>query len=125
MNRRALHIIIGVTLVLLSVSCGQQHQAKEVIQEFVDQYAADPSSRSSISITKFDSTFVLSDSVIYRMRTNADTIKRYQKAIRYTDGDISRKLFIARISYTIDTTEFSDTYYLDDHLTRVVAFKTN
>ena len=125
MMRRSLYIIIGVTLVLLSVACGQQHQAKQVIQAFVDQYAVDPSSRSAVSIAKFDSTFVLSDSAIYRMRANADTIKRYQKAIRYAEGAVSRKLFIARVTYTIDTTEYSDTYYLDDQLTHVVAFKTN
>ena len=125
MKRHALYIIIGVSLLLLSVSCGQQHQAKTVIEEFVDQYATDPDSRSSISIVRFDSTKVLNDSVISRMRANADTIKRYRKVIRYADGAPTRKLFIARITYTIDTTEYSDTYYLDELLTRVVAFKAN
>ena len=125
MKRRALYIIIGVTLVLLSVACGQQHQAKCVIQDFVDQYATQPSSRGSISIAKFDSTRILNDSVISRMRANADTIERYQQHIKYADGTPSRKLYIARINYTIDGTEYSETYYLDDQLTRVIAFKSN
>ena len=125
MMRRSLYIIIGVTLVLLSVSCGQQHQAKGVIQDFVDQYAANPSERGSISIAKFDSTRILNDSIISRMRANADTIERYQQHIKYADGTPSSKLFIARITYTISGTEFSETYYLDDQLTRVVAFKSN
>ncbi len=126
MRRRALYILIGVTLVLLSASCGQQHQAKQVIQEFVDQNVTEPSARSAISIVKFDSTKVLNDSVISLMRTNADTIKRYvQKPIKYAPGGMGRMLYVARISYTIYGQEFSDTYYLDEQLTRVVAFKSN
>ena len=110
---------------LLFASCGQQHQAKEVIQAFVDEHAAEPSARSSISIAKFDSTMVINDSVILAMRANADTIKRYKQAIKYAEGQPSRKLFVARITYTIDGAEYSDTYYLDDQLTRVIAFKSN
>ena len=125
MKRRALYIIIGVSLVLLSVGCGQQHQAKGVIQEFVDQYAANPSARSSISIARFDSTRVLSDSVVSRLRANADTIRRYAKSIKYADGPAGKKLFVARINYSIDGLDYSDTYYLDENLTRVVAFKIN
>ena len=110
---------------LLSVSCGQQHQAKQVIQEFVDQYAAEPSARSAISIVKFDSTRIVNDSVFSRMRAHADTIGRYLKPIKYAEGPIGKKQYVARISYTIDGTEYSDTYYLDENLTRVVAFKSN
>ena len=125
MKRKSLYIIIGVALVLLSVSCGQQHQAKGVIQDFVDQYATQPSERGSISIAKFDSTRILNDSVISRMRANADTIQRYRKPIKYADGPAGKKLFVVRIGYAIDGTEYSDTYYLDENLTHVVAFKTN
>ena len=125
MKRQALYIIIGVALVLLSVSCGRQHQAKGVIQDFIDQYAAEPSACSSISIVKFDSTQTVNDSIIGRMRANADTIQRYKKSIKYADGAISKKLFIARITYTVNDAEYSDTYYLDDQISRVVAFKTN
>ena len=110
---------------LLFVSCGQQHQAKDVIQQFVDQYAAEPSARSSISIVKFDSTKVINDSVILAMRANADTIQRYQKSIKYAEGSTGGKLYVARISYTISGAEYSDTYYLDDQLSRVIAFKSN
>lgn len=125
MKRHPLYIIIGVTLVLLSVACGQQHQAKDVIQDFVDQYATDPAARSGISIVKFDSTRILSDSVISRMRANADTIRHYMKPIKYADGPAGKKLFVVRIGYSIDGTEYSDTYYLNEKLTHVVAFKSN
>ena len=121
---RRLYIIIGIGA-LLFASCGQQHQAKEVIQEFVDQHAADPSARSSISIVKFDSTKVLNDSIIRLMRTNADTIQRYQKAIKYAETGTGQKLYVARITYSIDDVKYSDTYYLNDQLTHVVAFKSN
>jgi len=122
--RHTLYILIGVA-VLLFVSCGQQHQAKEIIQDFVDQNATEPSSRSSISIVKFDSTRVINDSIILAMRANADTIKRYVKPVKYAEGPFGGKLYVARITYTIDGAEYSDTYYLDDQLSRVVAFKSN
>ena len=116
---------------LLFTACGQQYQAKNVIQDFVDQYVTEPSARSNISIVKFDSTRVLNDSIINRMRANADTILRYNcisrdgKPIKYADGPASKKLYVARITYTIYGQPYSDTYYLDENLTRVVAFKTN
>ena len=122
--RRLLYILIGVA-VLLFASCGQQHQAKKVIREFIDQHAAEPSAYSSLSIVKFDSTKVLNDSVIRLLRTNADTVQRYKKSINYAAGNIGRKLFVARIEYNINGTEYSDTYYLDEQLTCVVAFKSN
>ena len=110
---------------LLFTSCGQQHQAKEVIQKFIDQYAVEPSARSSISIVKFDSTKVLNDSIINLMRTNADTIQRYQKSIKYVEGNAGKKLYVARITYSIYDVEYSDTYYLNEQLTHVMAFKSN
>ena len=119
-----LYIIIGIAVLLLT-ACGQQHQAKVVVQEFVDQYATEPSARSSIKIEKFDSTKVLNDSIIRVLRTNADTVSRYQHPVNYAAGGIGRMLYVARISYTINGAEFSDTYYLDEQITRVVAFKTN
>ena len=121
---KRLYIIIGIGL-LLFASCGQQHQAKVLIQEFVDQHAVEPSSYSSISIVKFDSTKVLNDSIITAMRANAAATQRYQKSIKYAKGAIGQKLYVARITYSINGVEYSDTYYLDDQLTRVVAFKIN
>ena len=85
----------------------------------------EPSARSDISIVKFDSTKVINDSVILAMRANADTIQRYKKPIKYAEGSIGGKLYVARIAYTIYGVEFSDTYYLDDQITRVIAFKSN
>ena len=122
--KHTLYIILGIALLLLT-ACGQQHQAKAVVQEFVDQYVTEPSARSSIKIEKFDSTKVLNDSIINLMRVNADTVRRYVKPIKYAPGDNGRMLYVARISYTIYGVEFCDTYYLDEQISRVVAFKTN
>ena len=118
------YIIIGIGL-LLFASCGRQHQAKGVIQDFITQHAAAPSSHSSISIVKFDSTKVLNDSVIRLMRTNADTIQRYRHPLKYPEDSVGKMLYVARIAYSIGDVEYSDTYYLNEHLTGVVAFKSN
>lgn len=110
---------------LLLTSCGQQHQVKETIQDFIDRHAVEPESFSSIDIIKFDSTKVLQDSVIQMLRTNADTIKRYKSPIKYDDAPMGNTIFTARITYSINNKKFCDTYYLNQHLDGVIALKSN
>ena len=52
-------------------------------------------------------------------------ITDYKKGIKYADGNPTRKLFITRVKYYVDTLECSDTYYLNADLTHIVAFKEN
>ena len=110
---------------LLFASCGQQHQAKNVIETFIYENINEPSAVNGLKISKFDSTRVVNDSVIKRMRQHADTIQRFSKHIKYADMTAVRKLFVARVTYSFYGVECSDTYYLDDQLSSVVAFKSN
>ena len=115
-----------VSLVLLLTSCGQQHEAEALVEDFMDKNMKDEVSINARRFTDIDSTFLLTNDVIQKMRNKAeDGGQRYKKGIKYADGNPTRKLFITRVKYYVDTLECSDTYYLNADLTHIVAFKEN
>ena len=122
---RSLSITI-VSLVLLLTSCGQQHEAEALVEDFMDKNMKDEVSINARRFTDIDSTFLLTNDVIQKMRNKeANGGQRYKKGIKYADGNPTRKLFITRVKYYVDTLECSDTYYLNADLTHIVAFKEN
>ena len=115
-----------VSLVLLLTSCGQQHEAEALVEDFMDKNMKDEVSINARRFTDIDSTFLLTNDVIQKMRNKAAAGgQRYKKGIKYADGNPTRKLFITRVKYYVDTLECSDTYYLNADLTHIVAFKEN
>lgn len=115
-----------VSLVLLLTSCGQQHEAEALVEDFMDKNMKDEVSINARRFTDIDSTFLLTNDVIQKMRNKAENGgQRYKKGIKYADGNPTRKLFITRVKYYVDTLECSDTYYLNADLTHIVAFKEN
>lgn len=115
-----------VSLVLLLTSCGQQHEAEALVEDFMDKNMKDEVSINARRFTDIDSTFLLTNDVIQKMRNKiADGGQRYKKGIKFADGNPTRKLFITRVKYYVDTLECSDTYYLNADLTHIVAFKEN
>ena len=115
-----------VSLVLLLTSCGQQHEAEALVEDFMDKNMKDEVSINARRFTDIDSTFLLTNDVIQKMRNKAaNGGQRYKKGINYADGNPTRKLFITRVKYYVDTLECSDTYYLNADLTHIVAFKEN
>ena len=122
---RSLSITI-VSLVLLLTSCGQQHEAEALVEDFMDKNMKDEVSINARRFTDIDSTFLLTNDVIQKMRNKAaDGGQRYKNGIKYADGNPTRKLSITRVKYYVDTLECSDTYYLNADLTHIVAFKEN
>lgn len=114
------------SLVLLFTACGQQHEAESTVKDFMSENMKGDLHISGCHFTDLDSTLLLSSNTVARMRAStAKQSQRYNKEIKYADGKPTRKLFITRATYYVDTVKVSDTYYLDDALTRVVAFKEN
>ena len=72
MNPSRAYIMIGILAMLLLTACGQQHQAKSLVKDFVEEHAIE-----ELHITDFsdlDSTKVISDSVFLAMQQNAAKI---------------------------------------------------
>ena len=64
---------------LLLASCGKQHQAENLVEDFVEAYA-----QKEIDIRSFsdlDSTRVIADSVILALRSNAERDPLFGKAL--------------------------------------------
>ena len=113
---------------LLLASCGKQHQAENLVEDFVEAYA-----QREIDIRSFsdlDSTRVIADSVILALRRNADRDPLFGKALlapfeqHSEQGSYHTFLFIRmRYQEPGDTVEASRTFYLDNGLKGIVAFK--
>lgn len=111
--------------VLLPVSCGQQHDAEQLVEAFMKENMKEPSRMVSMDFDDIDSTKHINSSAIARMREFVKGADLYKNDIKYQSGPDSKKLLILRVRYYVDNEEMCDTYYLDEKLTRVVAFKTN
>ncbi|MBR1688471.1 MAG: hypothetical protein IJ710_08070 [Prevotella sp.] len=119
--RRVLYIIIGVAL--LCASCGQRYEAKQVVGRFIEQNAVNPDLFKSKSYLKFDSTKVVGPAAIALMRRQADADPLYKRGIHYEAEPTGAKLFYISMTYRYDTVSYRQTFYLDEQLQHVVAFK--
>lgn len=116
--------IIGMAVLLLA-SCGQQHDAERIVKDFMETNMKDGAQVSSLDFDDMDSTKLITDSVITRIRATAKEAALYKSDIRYSGRNGVKKLYILRARYYVNKEEQCDTYYLDAGLTGVVAFKTN
>ena len=113
------YIIIGVTLLLL-VSCGQQYHAERTVEDFVDANAEAPEAMTRRNFADLGTTRHINDSLISIMRQRR--AEHYKKDIKYPDvpqGD----LYYLRIRYVHEGDTLQNTFYLNQELTEVVAFK--
>lgn len=118
MNSRA-YIIIGVTL-LLSVSCGRQHKAEQTVKTFVDQYAETPEAISDRDFSDIGTTRHISDSLIDVMRHQG--APGFKKDVSYGQRPADELVYL-RMKYVLDNDTLQNTFYLNQELTEVVAFK--
>lgn len=120
MNR--IYIIIGVTLlVFLLTSCGQKHKAETVIEEFLAEYALAPDEIQHRDYEHFDSTKVISDSLIVAMQQRSQPL--FKQPIPYPAATSGRMLYHLRMNFVHHDDTLWYTFYLDEQLEHVVAFK--
>ncbi len=122
--RNYLYIIIGISL-LLFASCGPQQEAEELVEQFMKQNMKEELDISGLHFMDIDSTRLVNDSVVISLRQQAKRASRYQGNIKYAPDQPFKQLITIRVKYYIEEKEYSDTYYLDMDLTRIVAFKEN
>ena len=118
MKSRA-YIIIGVTL-LLFASCGQQYHAEKTVEAFVEANMEQPDKITNRDYADLGTTRHINDSVISIMRQRG--AQGFKKDITYgqmPDGD----LFYLRMRYVPEGDTLQNTFYLNQELTEVVAFK--
>lgn len=124
-RKHILHLIILSAPILLATSCGQQYKAKRLAEDFMKSNLRDATQLNVTKLSSLDSTKVLNDSIVSDLRQRAERAPHYKRGIAYAPGTVARKLFLSRVSYELGGKRHQDTYYFNDSLTRVVAFKIN
>ena len=105
---------------LLSVSCGRQHDAEQTVKAFVEENMQDGIQISDRDFADLGTTQLISDSLIQLMRQRGAEL--FKQGIAYSkapDGE----LYYLRMRYVHDKDTLQNTFYLNQELTEVVAFK--
>ena len=120
MNSRA-YILIGVVAcMLLFASCGQQYKAEQTAKAFVEENMEQPEKITDRDFADIGTTRHISDSLITVMRQRG--AEGFKKGIKY--GEIPQgDLIYLRMQYVKDGDTLSNTFYLDENLASIVAFK--
>ena len=115
MNSRAYNIIGIVACLLLFASCGQQYKAEQTAKAFIEENMEQPEQITDRDFADIGTTRHISDSLITVMRQRG--AEGFKKNI--PQGD----LIYLRMQYVKDGDTLSNTFYLDEELASIVAFK--
>ena len=110
---------------LLPASCGQQHDAESIVEDFMNEQLLDAKGLKDVEFQKLDSTRIVNDSVIKHLRNRFKENTRYRKNLVFGNPEQGRMLKYIRVNYTLNGDSCSDTYYLNAAITHVVAIKNN
>lgn len=113
---RKVRLVTMALLAALFMGCGQGHDAKKMVKEFMTKEMG-VGDYDVIAWSRLDSTFFVSDSMVHVMQRNTPQ-KVKAKYAKY-----SPKLLYLNVKYTIGNDTIKQTFYLDDKLTGVVAYK--
>lgn len=120
-------VLAAAAIALVLCSCGKQYKAEGVVKAFLKENVRSGSEPRSLHFRDIDSTRHVNDSLITVLRANAENSGRYKPGVKYEEkqGGDRRTLIIARVEYMLGDSAYSDTYYLDEDMTGVVAVKPN
>ena len=116
---RARNIIIG-GMALLLTSCGQQYKAEKTVKAFVEENMEAADKISGRDFADVGTTRHISDSLIQIMRHRGAPL--FKQGISY--GNVPQgELFFLRMRFVHEGDTLQNTFYLNQELTEVVAFK--
>lgn len=121
LDRHLSIIIICMAMVTGMVSCGRKYQAETLVEVFVEEHALSPSELEDRDYVHFDSTKVISDSLIIALQGRRHEL--FKHPIPYPTSSSGRMLYLLRMSYVHKGDTLFQTFYLDEQLEHVVAFK--
>ncbi|MCI6160970.1 MAG: hypothetical protein PUH24_05695 [Prevotellaceae bacterium] len=115
-------LILSAISIILLVSCGKQHKATSTVKDFLDKNLVNTD--YSTDLMKLDSTHLLTELSIKKMRATAQNDKKFKGNIPY--GKNTSDVYIyTRMKLVQDNDTTIRTFYLDHNMTQVVAFKEN
>lgn len=120
---RTVACIMVATLLLIGCDA-EKSTAKKLVKDFLKENLVNNDFKV-MSFSALDSTKHITDSVFKVMRAEAAQDKAFKKDIQFAEGPKTKKLYYIRIKYRLDNDTCLQTFYLDDHLTRVVSFRNH
>ena len=120
---RSVACIMVATLLLIGCDA-EKSTAKKLVKDFLKENLVNNDFKV-MSFSALDSTKHITDSVFKVMRAEAAQDKAFKKDIQFAEGPKTKKLYYIRIKYRLDNDTCLQTFYLDDHLTRVVSFRNH
>lgn len=113
----------AMTLALMLTACGNQHKTETVVNDFLAENMKQTDYK--IEFSNIDSTALVSDSAIIRMRKASLVNNIYKQPLKYIDAKSNDKYIYTQARIYIGNDTISQTFYLDMQMTGVVAFKKN
>ncbi len=120
MKHRSLFNLIGGMAILLLASCGKQYQAEQTVKDFVDANIENAALVSNRDFTDIGTTRHISDSLISVMHKRGAQF--FKKDINYPPAP-KGELYYLRMKYIHNGDSLQNTFYLNQELTEVIAFK--
>ena len=105
---------------LLSVSCGRQHDAEQTVKSFVEENLKEGVEISDRDFADLGTTRHISDSLIQMMRQRGADL--FKQGITYPEVP-QGELYYLRMRYVNNGDTLQNTFYLNQELTAVIAFK--
>ncbi len=102
-------------------SCGKQHDAEQLVEQFIEQNAVAPEKIENRDFQKMDSTKLISDSLILDMQQRQNDV--FKSGIDYPVSTSGRILYIVGMRYTYEGDTLRQTFYIDESFGHIVAFK--
>lgn len=122
-------VILLMGLVVLATSCGQQHQAQGLVKDFLNENL-NGSDCSFERFSRISQTAMIDANKIMQLRKEMANSPNMKRGISYQEGDFPDTLLYIRATYKLTDIngtkqEFTQTFYMDKELTRIIAFKQN
>lgn len=114
--------IVGSLLIMTFLTgCGTQRDAEQLVEQFIEQYAVEPAAIQDVTYLRIDSTKMISDSLIEAMQQRSH--KLFKDGIDYPVKSKGNKLYYIRMKFTYKGDTLRQTFYIDEALEHIVAFK--
>ena len=119
--KRISQIVACLVVTVFLTACGQQRDAEQLVEQFIEQHAVAPEEFSNVTFQHIDSTKLISDSLIVAMQQRSH--KLFKEGIDYPVKSKGNKLYFVRMKFTYKGDTLQQTFYMDEALEHIVAFK--
>lgn len=123
-------LILFLAMTLCLVSCNDSYKAKSMARDFLNE-SLDQYDMSDFSGGRIDTTTMIKPQSIFHMRQYMSHLQQFKTDMEYVNGsDIPDTLLYIRVKYKLankqgQEAKYSNTFYFDKGLTRVVGFTEN